>query len=238
MAEALVEAVNDDAERRRRGDARLRGGARPLLVAGARARARARVRRGRGEPAEPPSAGCSRPTAADALLSSTGDRSRTGSGARTERAARASSSTADGVEVVVPRRFALRHVEPVRGGEAALDRAHAARACARPRRSCRRAAGGRRRGALPGRAADASACASSPGARATHVARRGDGSTWRWRAGREPVREALERWYRRRARAEVAPASTRPAPARARATRRSRSAASARAGRPARRAAR
>ena len=48
MADALVEAVNDDAERRRRGEAAYEAARAPLLVAGARARARERVRGGRG----------------------------------------------------------------------------------------------------------------------------------------------------------------------------------------------
>ena len=51
MVAALVEAVNGDAERRRRGDRAYEEARAPLLVAGARARAGARLRRGpRGAP--------------------------------------------------------------------------------------------------------------------------------------------------------------------------------------------
>ena len=52
---------------------------------------------------------------------------------------------------------------------------------------------------------DAARCASSAGRTRPHVARRGDELRVALRARTSTVRDALERWYRRRARAEVAP---------------------------------
>ena len=134
MAEALVEAVNGDAERRRRGErayeeARARY-AWPALAPRPRPRVRGGAR-GHGR----------RPRGAHTLAST-----RMSSIAVPDpplhrgRATRASWWTAPGVEVVVPQRFAAARGGAVRGGEAALDRAHAA-ADARVRgSSCRRRA--------------------------------------------------------------------------------------------------
>ena len=139
MVEALVEAVNGDAERRRRGDARLRGRTRPLRLAGARARARARVRGGASG-----AAGGRRRAYADRGISSTRSILEPAIPYRIRRSARARHARivvdGAGVEVVVPRGFAAAAGRALRGGEAGLDRAHARGACASPRRSCRRRA--------------------------------------------------------------------------------------------------
>ena len=113
---------------------------------------------------------------------------------------------AEGVEVVVPQRFPLREVEPfVREKQPWIERTLRRLRESEdefPPAQLRR----RRPGAVPGRAARA---AGARGAR-THAPARG---APRRRAcgvavgerGAEPLRDALERWYRRRARAEVAP---------------------------------
>ena len=132
------------------------------------------------------------------------------------RVTRASSWTADGVEVVVPRGFALREVEPF----VEEKRPWIERTLRRMRES--------EAELPPARLEDGGEvpylgerlrlrCGSSPAGRA---------STWRAAASvlevalpdrRGAVRAALERWYRRRARARWRRASTPPAPARARA---------------------
>jgi predicted metal-dependent hydrolase len=125
---------------------------------------------------------------------------------RSERARRARILVgADGVEVVVPRRFPLRDVEPFvreKGPwiERTLRRLRESEAELPP---ARLVDGGEvpylgERLAL--------AVSVEPGRTRTHVARRGEvlrvavGT-----AGEAALREALEGWYRRRARVEVAP---------------------------------
>ena len=111
----------------------------------------------------------------------------------------------DGVEVVVPRRMALRHVEPFvaekqRWIERTLERYEAAR------REGPRAVlvdGG----SVPylGEQLELDVRVE-PGRTRPHVARRADWLTVKVaRGGREAVADALERWYRKRAREEIAP---------------------------------
>jgi len=111
----------------------------------------------------------------------------------------------EGVEVVVPRRFPLRDVEPfVRRKRPWIER------------TLRRMA--ETDGELPPPRLEHGgevpylgerrqlAVRVEPGRRRPHVARRGDALHVAVGAGgREPLLEALERWYRRQARAEVEP---------------------------------
>ena len=111
---------------------------------------------------------------------------------------------ADGVEVVVPRRMALRHVEPfVRQKQPWIERTL--------RRYQDAALDGpvrvdlRDGGEVPylGEQLDLDVRVE-PGRTRPHVRRRGDVLTVKVaRPGREPIRDALERWYRRQARGEV-----------------------------------
>ena len=111
---------------------------------------------------------------------------------------------ADGVEVVVPRRMALRHVEPfVREKRPWIERTL--------RRYQDAVVDGpidvdlRDGGEVPylGEQLDLDVRVE-PGRTRPHVRRRGDVLTVKVaRRGREPIRDALERWYRREARAEV-----------------------------------
>jgi predicted metal-dependent hydrolase len=111
---------------------------------------------------------------------------------------------ASGVEVVVPRRMALRHVEPFVQEKA--------RWIERTLRRYREA-----ENALPAPELESGGVVPymgrelflrikvEPGRVRDHVARRGDVLHVKVGApGEEPVREALERWYRKRARVEVA----------------------------------
>jgi predicted metal-dependent hydrolase len=111
---------------------------------------------------------------------------------------------ADGVEVVVPRRMALRHVEPfVREKQAWIERTL--------RRYQDAALDGdvqvdlRDGGEVPylGEQLDLDVRVE-PGRTRPHVRRRGDVLTVKVAGrGREAIRDALERWYRREAREEV-----------------------------------
>ena len=111
---------------------------------------------------------------------------------------------ADGVEVVVPRRMALRHVEPfVRQKQPWIERTL--------RRYQDAVVDGdvrvdvRDGGEVPylGDQLDLDVRVE-PGRTRPHVRRRGDVLTVKVaKRGREPIRDALERWYRREARAEV-----------------------------------
>ncbi len=121
MVEALVEAVNGDAERRRRGERAYEDGTCPLRLAGARARARARVRRGASGAAGSrrrayPDRGMSSIRAAMRLAQASGSAGCAAIPYRIRHSARARHARivvdGAGVEVVVPRGFALRQVEP------------------------------------------------------------------------------------------------------------------------------
>jgi len=111
---------------------------------------------------------------------------------------------ADGVEVVVPRRMALRHVEPfVREKQPWIERTL--------RRYQDAALDGdvvvdlRDGGEVPylGDRLDLDVRVE-PGRTRPHVRRRGDVLTVKVaKRGREAIRDALERWYRREARGEV-----------------------------------
>jgi len=124
---------------------------------------------------------------------------------RSDRAQRARIQvSADGVEVVVPRRLALREVEQFVQDKRAwiertLRRMREAEAELPP---ARLEDGGEVR--YLGERLTLSA-RTEPGRSRAHVARRGSElHAVVSQPGREPLREALERWYRRRARAEVA----------------------------------
>lgn len=113
--------------------------------------------------------------------------------------------SADGVEVVVPRRLPLADVEPFVESrrewvERTLDRLRAAEA-ERPRPLL---ADG---GCLPYLGTELTLrVRADPGRRRPHVARRGDALEARVATlAREDVAAALERWYRGRARAEIGP---------------------------------
>jgi len=108
------------------------------------------------------------------------------------------------VEVVLPRRMALRHAEPLvaekrRWIERTLRRFEAARTAAPVRLEDG--------GAVPFLGEELELRVRvEPGRSRAHVARRGDTLEVSVAAnGREPLREALERWYRREARAEIEP---------------------------------
>jgi hypothetical protein len=113
--------------------------------------------------------------------------------------------SAEGVEVVVPRRLPLRDVEPfVAEKQAWIDRTLRRLREAEAEHPPPLLVDG---GAVPYLGETLSLRVRvEPGRARSHVARRGDelrvavGG-----GGAEAVREALERWYRRRARAEVAP---------------------------------
>jgi predicted metal-dependent hydrolase len=124
---------------------------------------------------------------------------------RSDRARRARIVVdADGVEVVVPRRMALRHVEPFvaekqRWIERTLERYEAAR---REAPAAVLADGG----SVPylGERLEL-VVRVEPGRTRPHVARRGERLVVKVaRAGHPAIADALERWYRRRAREEVA----------------------------------
>ena len=124
---------------------------------------------------------------------------------RSDRARRARIVVdADGVEVVVPRRMALRHVEPFvaekqRWIERTLERYEAAR---REAPGAVLADGG----SVPylGERLEL-AVRVEPGRTRPHVARRGGRLTVKvGRSGRAAVADALERWFRKRAREEIA----------------------------------
>src|SRR3954470_8603230 len=124
---------------------------------------------------------------------------------RSDRARRARINvSADGVEVVVPRRMALRQVVPFVEEkrpwiERTLRRIRAAEEAA-----AGRLAGG---GAVPylGRSLELRVRVE-PGRVRSHVALRGDSlHVAVGEPGADAVRDALEAWYRRRARIEVAP---------------------------------
>jgi predicted metal-dependent hydrolase len=110
----------------------------------------------------------------------------------------------DGVEVIVPRRMALRHVEPFvkekqRWIERTLERYEAAR---REAPGAVLADGG----SVPylGERLELSVCVE-PGRTRSHVARRGEKLVVKVaRDDRATVEDALERWYRKRAREEIA----------------------------------
>jgi predicted metal-dependent hydrolase len=124
---------------------------------------------------------------------------------RSDRARRARINvSADGVEVVVPRRMALRHVAPFVEQKRPWIERTLRRIRAAEEASAIRLADG---GSVPylGEQLELRVRVE-PGRVRSHVARRGEllhvavGA-----AGVAPLREALEGWYRRRARAEVAP---------------------------------
>jgi predicted metal-dependent hydrolase len=111
---------------------------------------------------------------------------------------------ASGVEVVIPRRMALRHVEPfVEEKQAWIERT------LRRIRSAEASAGVRLEdgGSVPYLGEELELWVDvEPGRTRPHVTRRGDVLHVKLaEPGRAPLRDALEGWYRRRARAEVAP---------------------------------
>ena len=125
---------------------------------------------------------------------------------RSDRARRARIQvSAEGVEVVVPRRLALREVEPfVEEKRAWIERTlRRMREAEEENPPARLEHGGEvpylgERLALEVRV--------EPGRVRSHVARRGDALRVRVGVeGRAAVEDALERWYRRRAREEIAP---------------------------------
>jgi predicted metal-dependent hydrolase len=125
---------------------------------------------------------------------------------RSERARRARILVgADGVEVVVPRRFPLRDVEPfVREKGPWIERTLRRLRESETELPPTRLVDGGEVPYLGERLA--LAVAVEPGRTRTHVARRGDTLRVAVAApGEEPLRDALEGWYRRRARLEVAP---------------------------------
>ena len=111
---------------------------------------------------------------------------------------------ANGVEVVIPRRMALRHVEPfVQEKRAWIERTLRRIKTAEEGSGIRLEDGG----SVPYLGEELELWVDvEPGRVRPHVARRGDVLHVKVGAdGGEPLREALESWYRRRARAEVAP---------------------------------
>jgi predicted metal-dependent hydrolase len=111
---------------------------------------------------------------------------------------------ADGVQVVIPRRMAMRHVEPfVEEKRAWIERTLRRMRAAREGSGIRLEDGG----SVPYLGRDLTLRVRvEPGRVRPHVALRGDELRVAvGRPGREPLRDALEAWYRRRARAEVAP---------------------------------
>ncbi len=219
MVDALVAAASDDAERARRGDAAYEDArARyswPALARGVasiyddvlagRPAAAARTRCSR--PNRPPGGGLS-----SAAVTSIPYRIR-----RRDRARHARILVGgDGVEVVVPRRFPMRDVEPLRGGEAAAGSSARCGACASPRPSCRRARledGGelpylgerlalrvRRRArsaaaarGAPRRHGDGRAARRAPTSAARSSAGTGARLGWRWRRASTPLSPARAR---------------------------------------------
>jgi predicted metal-dependent hydrolase len=124
---------------------------------------------------------------------------------RSDRARRARINvSADGVEVVVPRRMALRHVKPfVEEKRPWIERTLRRIREAEDEAAVRLVDGG----SVPYLGSDlALRVRVEPGRVRSHVALRGEVLQVAVGApGVEAVREALEGWYRRRARAEVAP---------------------------------
>jgi predicted metal-dependent hydrolase len=124
---------------------------------------------------------------------------------RSDRARRARINvSADGVEVVVPRRMALRHVKPfVEEKRPWIERTLRRIREAEDAAAVRLVDGG----SVPYLGSDlALRVRVEPGRVRSHVALRGEVLQVAVGApGVEAVREALEGWYRRRARAEVAP---------------------------------
>jgi predicted metal-dependent hydrolase len=111
---------------------------------------------------------------------------------------------AHGVEVVVPRRMALRHVAPfVEEKQPWIERTLRRIREAEEASPIQLADGGR----VPYLGEELELWVDvEPGRQRPHVARRGDTLHVKvGEPGREPLRAALESWYRRRARAEVAP---------------------------------
>jgi predicted metal-dependent hydrolase len=110
----------------------------------------------------------------------------------------------DGVEVVVPRRMALRHVEPfVAEKRGWIERTLRRMQEAAPDAPAVRLEDGGEVPYLGERLA--LRVRVEPGRTRAHVARRGGAlHVAVGRPGAEPVRDALERWYRRQAREEVA----------------------------------
>ena len=111
---------------------------------------------------------------------------------------------ADGVEVVVPRRMALRHVEPfVRQKQPWIERTlrrYQDAAIDGPVRVDLRDGG---EAPYLGEQLDLDVRVE-PGRTRPHVRRRGEVLTVKVaKPGREPIRDALERWYKRQARGEV-----------------------------------
>ena len=110
----------------------------------------------------------------------------------------------DGVEVVIPRRMALRHVQPF----VAEKRPWIERTLRRLEEAQREGAGARLHdgGAVPYLGEELELRVRvEPGRTRPHVARRGDALVVKVaRPGRAELRAALEPWYRRRARIEVA----------------------------------
>ncbi len=111
---------------------------------------------------------------------------------------------AEGVEVVIPRRMAMRHVEPfVQEKRAWIERT------LRRIRAAEEGAGIRLEdgGSVPYLGRELTLRVRvEPGRVRPHVALRGDELRVKvGQAGRGPLRDALEGFYRRRARAEVAP---------------------------------
>jgi predicted metal-dependent hydrolase len=110
----------------------------------------------------------------------------------------------DGVEVVIPRRMAMRHVEPfVQEKRAWIERTLRRIQSAQANAGIRLEDGG----SVPYLGRDLPLeVRVEPGRVRPHVALRGDVVRVRvGEPGREALRDALEAWYRRRARAEVAP---------------------------------
>ena len=224
LADALVEAVNDDDERRRRGEAAYEEAA-PRYAWPALARGLAHVY---DEVARGPAGRrraripCSRHELGDA---------RTGSAAPTGRGAPASSSTAAGWRswCRAAWRCATSSRSWRRSGPGSSARCGG---CARRRPSCRRR--GSRTAARCPTWASACRCAVrvEPARRRAARGPPRPEVAWPRSRRRRPCATALERWYRRQARDEVAPAPRRRRRARAGTTlrARSRSAASARAG--------
>src|SRR5436305_6374935 len=111
---------------------------------------------------------------------------------------------ADGVEVVIPRRMALRHVAPfVEQKRPWIERTLRKIRAAEERSAIRLYDGG----SVPylGEALELWVDVE-PGRTRAHVSRRGEVLHVKVaRPGREAIRVALESWYRKRAKAEIAP---------------------------------
>ena len=199
MVEALVEAVNGDAERRRRGERAYEEARAPLRLARARARPRARVRRGARGAGLAASAGRSyrsleacddRDSLPDPPLRPGAPRPHRRGRRRGGGGGAARLRAAEGGAVREEKRpWIERTLQRLRESEAEFAAARGWRTAAR----CPTWASASRCGVRV-----------EPGRVRAHVARRGDDAARGGRA-RHALRDALERWYRRRARAEVAP---------------------------------